>query len=321
MGLTLANVSVRIQAWQVVPGSKVPKMLMLDHPMMVVEVSYHKAMLGHNVYGGPRDIYSSTCWILNELETTLDTYLGEHEEWTITRLDIAETFDLGSEQNVMAWVNARMLAKYPRREVAFYGDSGCIWPGSTTTLRAYAKGKEHVISGGNKTLQRTQHAIAAGVMAEARRYLRCELQINKDKLTKLWQPVPNCATIKRGELNELYDSEWKKVIHEAVYTSPVLRASNDVWEALSLRYPDRSKDLYGDWMILSTRGEVFYRTLVSRATWSRNKAIYAELGISWAGTDVTTTDYPIADFVPQFSEHRRQTDTAPAVSEAEAVYA
>jgi hypothetical protein len=320
-GRTLSNVVIRTQAWQILPGRRVPAMRPLDNPLMIVEVSYHKAMMGHNVFGGPRDVYASTCWYLAELYERLDICLGNPEEWTYTRLDIAETYDLGSEENVIAWVNARKLAHYPRRSVAFYGDSGLIASGSTTTLRAYAKGAEHAKMGGHKELSRNQHDTAGAVMAAARRYLRCELQINKEKLAKLSQPSATCATIRRGELNDLYDSEWAKMIHEATYTSRVIRASSDVWEVLALRYPKRAIGLFGAWMILATHNEQWYREQIGTRTWYEQKAIFKELAISWAATDVANMECPIAEFVPQFSDHRRVRDTSRAVVLAESAYA
>jgi hypothetical protein len=294
---------------------------MYDNPRLIVEGSIHKAMLGHNVYGGPRDIQAALSWYISQLQDWYQTDIPCMQEWSVQRLDIAETFDMGSEDNVIAWINSRKLATYPRRNVQFYGSSGLLAVGSTTTLRAYAKGLEHYQHGGHKELRRQEPDKAGEVAEIAKRHLRCELQVNKEKLRDMFPDTAQCGTIDREGINSLYDTEWGKFVRESKFDSPVIRCSQDVYCALNDDCPDTALGMYQAWVMLAIHGEEWYRSKISKSVWYRQSATLKRLSISWFGTDILTSDTPIADFVPSMMDARRDKGVHPTVSEALLAYA
>ena len=312
-GMSEVNCSIKLNQWQVLPGSRQPKKVMLDEPILTIEGSVHKAMLGHNVFSGPRKIQPALRWYLHEVGELFETDMPELKHWLIYRLDVAEIYDLGSEGNVISWINARKLALYPRRNVQFFANRGLSASGTTTVLRAYAKGQQHFSSGGYAATKRLCHSTYKEIAAEACRYLRCELQINRDKLFSLHSNAPFATIVTEDTVYSLYDSEWAKFMQEAAYDTPAVRASSDVFAVLKQTYPELAVTLFGAWTIMATQGEGFYKENTSPATFRRHRSLLRDCNVSWFGTDLVIANCPIADFVPKVDSPLRMLATHPIV--------
>jgi len=111
-------------------------------PYLWMEGSVHKAMLGHNVWGGPRNLSASVSWLVADVSRRLGLELPEWSSWDLMRADWAETYDLGSYDNVQDYVRSLNAARFPRRQPHRYGDDSLLFPGRVTSLRLYHKGPE-----------------------------------------------------------------------------------------------------------------------------------------------------------------------------------
>ena len=320
--MTIAKASIRLQAWQVRPGTKTPQMLPLDNPRFSIELSLHKMLMGHNVFGGPRKLRPCLMYLLSALYDAYDVYFPWLDAWYVSRIDVAECYDLDSPENVSAWIDTRKLAEYPRRKVSYYASRGLVAVGSTTVLRAYAKGLQHYESGGHVEMKRNQHQLAGAVASCAERYLRCELQANREKLVSLYDK-PYGTIVSESDIYALFDEQWQRFVGEAnVLGTATVRAKADVWARLQDDNPQSCLSLYMVWSVVALNGESWYRAQVGASTWRRQKSLLEHAGISWIGTDVVTAGAPIADFVPSLSSWRRVSrDPDISVIEALAAYA
>jgi len=315
VGLWKAQVCLRTSDFKVPEGSRTPRRMPVD-PYLYVEVSIHKAMAGHNVWGGPEGWLDSLAWLHKELELFCCVDLPPIEGWAVRRVDWAEVFDLGSEDAVTAWIEARKLATYPRRAVQFFGNLGLRADGSTTSLKAYAKGHEFMTSGGFRRMLEVNDNEARQLQADSRQYLRCEVELKREKLDNDYRQCL-VADLSEDYLVDSYDLEWYRFCKEGRQAGEIVRKSFLVWERLEGR--DNAAELYGTWMILSCRGEDFYKRAVGRDIFYRRRRALSRLGISWIDTDlVISQESKAVGFIPSRSAPERIEGRHPLVVLAEA---
>lgn len=306
------RLTVDTAKWVKLPGDRQP--YKVSSKSFRVEASIHKAMHAHNVYGGPTNPQESMRWLLNEVYCLLGVDMPDLAHWYVKRIDVAECFDLGSLENVRGWIRAKSLVVYPRREVHFWGDMGMAVSGTTTNLRAYAKGPQFHKEGGYQSLLKARSPeVAFEVSRLADRILRCEVEVKAPRLEKL-ESRGRADTLTREWLDEeIYDGEWRKFLRPIDNDSRMVHTAVEVSSRLQASYPDAWLSLYMVWCILAIRGEAWYRSQVGASTWRHNRAKLEKASVSWESTNVLTIDSPasLQHFAPLLGAVERLTEVLP----------
>ena len=258
-------------------------------PYLVVEGSVHKAMLGHNVYGGPERLEPAMAWMVADLEgpDRLGVPLPPWSDWVIERIDVAEVFDFGNFEGVAQFLHGMGLARYPRRQPRRYGDECVLFAGTTTTLKYYHKGPEFA-KHSHKAYATVMGARAAEeLQRQANNYLRVELTIKSKKLKTQYGDNPTAAEVMLSELEALQDRESARVLKEGKTDMDTVRSTEEVRARLREVYEDRlAKTLFGTWLELAALGEDAVRSSMTRRSYYRHRSQLAEAGIAWDSTDV-----------------------------------
>jgi len=311
---SIVRLTVDTARWVKMPGEKSP--YKVAGKTFRVEASIHKAMHGHNVYGGPVEPQEALWWLVCQVSSMLEIELPELEHWFVRRLDVAECFDLGSLSNVRGWIRAKSLVVYPRREVHFWGDMGFSVRGTTTDLRAYAKGPQFHKEGGYQALLKCRTVdIAFEVSRMADKILRCEVEIKAVTLDKM-EHKGRASTITREWLHEeIYDHAWRQFLRPIDTTSRTVHTAVEVEARLRHQYDNVGLvfRLYLVWMALAVRGEAWYRTQVAGSTWREQRRQLEKAAISWESTNVLTLDAPssLQHFAPLLGAVERLTEVLP----------
>jgi hypothetical protein len=301
--------TVDTSKWIKEPGQKVPHRVACKS--LRVEGSIHKAMHIHNVFGGEPKPQPAIEWYISLVGSLLGVTLPSLEHWQVARLDFAASFDLGHLDNVRGWIRAKSLVVYPRRQVNFYSDLGMEAPGTTTTLRAYAKGPQfHKEGGYSKMLQMTSPDRAFDVSRLAQRVLRCEIEIKPPKLETI---ITSAADLTEEALRSLYESEWRRFLRPLDEDTRLAHTAVEVASRLQSEYPGAWLGLYQIWCMLAVRGEQWYRQHVAASTWRGQRAKLEAAKVSWESTNVLTIDAPedVTDFFPSLAEPRLLTQVLP----------
>ena len=313
------RIQVRTSQWVVRPGEKTPSKI--DIWSLRLEASLHKAMLGHNVFGGPLAILSSCRYLVAAVGTVLEVALPAADIWQIRRLDIAQSFDLHSLDNVLGWIRSKSLASYPRRTVHFWGSLGFTADGTTTCVRAYAKGPQLDKEGGFTGLCKVMPAHEAfNVNAIAQRILRTEVEIK----AAVWDKTPTTvAEADEGWLDEQYSKAWQTFLRLPEKGAELAHTALEAELRLRATYGDTGYvALYAVWCMVALRGEDWYRRQVPASTWRHQRGRLETAGITWLGTDVLLLSAPgdIRDFAPTLDSPNRLSSVAPAVAALESEY-
>lgn len=294
------------------------------YPEILIEASLHKAMLGHNVHGGPTEWLPSIRYLLHEIgkDTGTDLLSTELGDWMVRRVDVAEVFDLGSEKAVKLWLRSLRDREFPRRTLHWW-DWGLMADGSTTCLRAYAKGEEFDAVGRKQARQRYEPEEVKALGDHARRLLRIEVEIKRGLLDDAFEHIPSVLDIREDWLNGLFDDEWGKFVRESRHPEGTLVTDAlEVRERLRERYGNRVGVLFPAWACMASLGEEGLRDVVSRSTFYKLRHDLEAAGVAWIGTTLYhgMAASPI-HFVPQRTSGYRQVDKHPRVALIEQDYA
>lgn len=297
------RLQVRTAKWITHPGEHAPRKV--DGLWSLrLECSLHKATRGHNCYDGPRRLNTVVSWLLSYLSEQLSITLPDSEHWLIRRLDVAEAFDLDNLDNVRGWIRAKSLISYPRRTVHFWGDLGFSTTGSTTTLRAYAKGPQLASEGGITHLAMVYPPeMCTTIQERANRILRAECEIK----SQVWDKTPTTVPALSDEwAHQYYDEQWRKFLRPPADASLLHHTATAVEQALQYAYPGAWLDLYQVWCTLATRGEQWYRLHVSAQTWRRQRQRLERAHCSWLDTDVISlARHDFTAFTPTLDSPQR----------------
>ena len=295
--------------WVKMPGEKQP--YKVQSKSFRVEGSVHKAMHGHNVYGGETDPQAALCWLLSLVADMLSCPMPALEHWCISRADYAASFDLGSLANVRGWIRAKSLVVYPRREMEFFSDLGFRAVGTTTTLKCYAKGPQFHKEGGYQALLKCSSPERAFEVSRiAERTLRCEIEMKAPLLTK---ESDDAEGVSEGFMRFTYEHEWRKLLRPIDSDSRMVHTSNEVASRLKDTYPDDWKQLFLVWCALAIQGESWYRKAFDASTFRKNRVKLDKAAVSWENTNILKIDSPesLQNFFPSLSEHRRMDEILP----------
>ena len=256
---------------------------------IVVEGSVHKALMGHNVYGGPTDPVAACRWLLSDLAGRLWVDLPNADLWTVAKVDIAEVYLLPSFAAVQEYVEGLNQAEFPRRpNLVRYSSESIMSPGTTTTVKVYHKGPEFYAH----DRKRLRGVLDAGELEElqdrAHRSLRVEVSIKAKKLAADNKgDKPAVVQLTRDYLEGVHDRETARLLREASTDMETVRTHNEVSKRLQEMYScELASRLFGTWLQLAALGEKTVKASMKDRTfyWQRQKLQAA--GCSWHGADV-----------------------------------
>lgn len=290
-------------------------------PYLVAEGSVHKALMGHNVFGGPVDPQAALPWFVDELADKLGVSLPPGASWEVLRVDWAEAYELPSFEAVEEFIRGLNSAEFPRRgSVTRYGSESVSSPGRTTTVKAYHKGPEFTSHDRRRLLSAGMpEAIVYGLQDQANRILRLETSIKARKLSEDYKgQKPQAGQLTQDYLERVHDREIARLLKEAQTDMNTVRTHLEVSRRLSSTYsPELAGRLLGTWLQLSVLGESHVKKSMARPTFYRQKRQLIEAGCSWNGTDVIVNTHSLIPrgFSPVRRDPRRLTEESPRVRE------
>lgn len=285
-------------------------------PWLRVEGSVHKAMIGHNVEGGPEDAYRSCVWFLRSVFRQLRIPEGElppFDEWVVDRIDWAEAWDLGSWNNVREFFAAMNNATFPRRKPKRYGLETIMFVGSGRTLKFYHKGPEFGKHGARVLRARMTAEEVEGLQAKADRLVRVELGIRKKELERtraecLVRDLPGV------DFRCLHQRETWSCLREGESEMRTVRNAEEVTVRLkALHSATKANALLATWLSLAAFGEEKTRSRMTRRTFYRHRRDLQDSGVSWTSTDVHLSANPVFGDGPLLSWDDRLTGEHPTV--------
>jgi II/X family phage/plasmid replication protein len=287
-------------------------------PYVLLEGSVHKALLGHNVYGGPEGFRASCEWLLDDVGQRLGVDLPPASNWLVRRVDVAEAYELPDFEAVEEYLWGLNSAQYPRRSVARYGQESIFAPGRTTAVKAYHKGVEFAKHDGRRLRGIMGLAELLELQDKANRMLRWEVSVKARKLDEDHQGKPSVEQVQDSYLEDLHYREVRRLVREGEADVEIVRRHKDVRDRLLVKYSSRKAGLlFGTWHQLVTLGERETRRHMSRPTFYRHRKELVDAGVSWIGADVLVvpraSSLP-ADFSPTRRDRRRHRKEHPTVS-------
>ena len=313
---TRVSVQVKRQKWV---GK--PAVLVDCAPFLVVEGSVHKALLGHNLTGGPEDPSASCHWFLTEVGRRLDVEFPSSGGWQVDRLDWAEVYDLGSFAAVQEYVHRLNSAEYPRRKVARYGCESLSSPGSTTSVKVYHKGPEfrkHDV----RRWRRVDNEVVSDLIGLADRLLRFEVEVHRRKLEA--DGVRLVDDLDRAYFEALHDREAARLLREGQCEMEQVRTHREVKARLDAHYSQEvASRLFGTWLQFAALGEAVVKASMKRTTFYDHRKQLADVGVQWLGADVRVVaqlSLVPEGFRPVRTDPRRIAGEHPAVATALATF-
>jgi II/X family phage/plasmid replication protein len=297
-------------------------------PYLVVQGSVHKAMLGHNLYGGPCDLQAAAMWFIQHVAVGLGCELPSAAEWHVRQADWAEVFDLGYDATQL-YIHGLNSAKFPRRKhgkLARYGDNSFHVPGDTTTVKVYAKGVEFAAHDGRRLKRILDPQELAILSNKADNLLRVEVSVRAPKLDGDFGHPPTVGEVTTEYLTKVHDVEIARLLKEGTADMETVRKYSDVERRLREFYCDKPRlasTLFATWSKLALVGEWEVRAFMSESTYYRHLACLKAAGVSFLGTDVRLIEVASilpADFSPVRKDPRRLTGEDPKVIELLAPY-
>lgn len=317
---TRVSVQVKRLKW-VCPGGAPPAIQVDCAPYLEIEGSVHKALLGHNLFGGPEDPSASVRWFVADVARRLGVELPPVDLWELRRVDWAEVYDLGSWDAVQEYVHRLNSADYPRRKVTRYGCEALVSPGQTTSVKVYHKGPEfrqHDL----RRWRRVDNEGAAGLLEQADRFLRFEVELHHRKLEA--DGVTQVDDLDRAYLEGVHDREAARLLREGQCEMEQVRTHREVKARLDAHYSQElAGRLFGTWLQFAALGEKVVKASMNRATFYRHRAQLTEVGVQWLGADVRVVaalSLVPEGFRPVRNDPRRVTGEHPSVTMALAAY-
>lgn len=305
------------------PGKRTPVCKMPCEPCIYVEASVHKALLGHNVCGGPVSFAISAAFLVDKLQDLLDCELPCVDTWEVRRIDVAEVYELPSYEAVEEFFRGVQLAEFPRRKVRKYDLTGFYVGGYSTAVKLYHKGPEFRHHDYKRLKQFMSLSELDDLQVKANRILRAEVEIKARKLEYDFGHPPLVKEISDAYLEKVHDSEMWKLLREGADEMKQVRTAYAVKNRLLDVYGSRlSSPLYGVWVEFSTLGEDVVKASMKRATFYKYRKLLVDAGVSWHATDVMLKNFSLVPegFSPVRSDSRRLVVEAPQVVEKLARY-
>jgi len=293
-------------------------------PYLVVEGSVHKAMIGHNITGGPQCFQAAACWFVNLIASELLCVSLPHGSlWGVERVDVTETYQLPFEA-VQEFIGSLNRVEYPRRKRRSYGLESLQFSGQTTSFNLYHKGPEFSVHDGKKLRGRFSPEELYDLQVSANGIMRVEVSVKSKKLRAdaasgllgVKGEKVRVVQVTDAYLQRVHDQEVARVIREGHSDMTTVRLEREVSARLFEMYkPQLAGSLYGLWVRLSSHGEVEVRKGMKRATFYLQRKQLLDAGCSWAGTDIVIRHSSIpVGFSMRREDPRRDTVEHPTVA-------
>jgi hypothetical protein len=284
-------------------------------PYLVLEGSVHKAMLGHNIEGGPSDVLAAIRWLVADVGERLGVELPTADSWLVRQADWAEVYDLGYNA-ALEYVQGLNQAVYPRRKPQRY-DTGLIAPGGTTTVKVYLKGPEFLKHDAKRFRAVAPPKVVEKLASRANCLIRLEVAVKARKLDEDFNGSPRVDQLSETYLIALYDREIRRLLREGASSMETVRNAKEVRRRLGEVYPaGLASSLFATWVGFSALGEKESRENMKRRTFYLHRKQLQDAGISWHGADVAivnrTSLIPVG-FSPVRGDARRLTTVDPRV--------
>lgn len=278
-------------------------------PFIYIEASVHKAMLGHNVYGGPENFQECVKWLVTKVSQLIGHDLPNYEEWEVRRVDVAEVYRLKNFEACQEWFRGLNNCTFPRREqVNRYGTSGLFINGSTSVIKFYHKGPEFIKHDRKRLKRFIGEEKLIELIGIANDIIRAEVEIKTRKLQYDFGHVPLVKEVTDSYLHGLHDREVERMLRESKTDLTKVRRSRAVEKRLFGMYDDRLAGiLLGTWYRLSAVGEKEVKKTMTKRTFYRHRELLEKAGVSWKGTDVVIRMLELvpSDFSPVRKDPRR----------------
>ncbi len=285
-------------------------------PYLWLEGSPHKAMLGHNIEGGPEDVQAACRWFVADVASRLSVRLPDGLGWLVRRLDWSEVFRLPYEA-CEGYIWAMNQARYSRRQPLRFGEQTIMFPGSTTAHKLYHKGPEFSAHDHKRLAAFLGPDEAGALQRVANERLRVETSVKARKLTYDFGNLPRVREVDAEYMRNVHDRELGRILREGDGEMKTVRKHRDVRDRLRQLHGERlGAVLFGTWTQLVMMGEGETRKGLTRPTFYRHRKLLKDSGVSWLGSDVFTLPDSLipADFVPRRSDPRHVGGEDPEVS-------
>lgn len=307
------KISVKIENTEYVKGSQVQ-----SEPYVILEASVHKAMLGHNVFGGPEDFHKSCEYLIKLVERLIQVELPDYKSWLVSRVDVSEVYELPCFEAVQEWFKGINSADFPRRSVTRYGLSGIYAQGSTTTLKFYHKGVEFSKHDKSRLKKIFDSDKLSSLQSYANKIIRCECEIKARKLKYDFGQLPTVGAVTNDYINNVHDVEVRRFLKEGVKMMLLVSNAHEVKARLYEMYSSAlAGTLLGTWYQLTTLGEHSVKQSIPKNTYYRHIRQLKNAAISWHCTDVILKEHSLIPqgFAPVRADSRRVSKEAPEIIE------
>lgn len=308
-----SKISIKVREEEFTKTGLVP-----SKPYVIIEGSVHKAMLGHNVYGGPEDFQKCCNYLIKLVEKLIQIELPIYSDWLTERIDVSEVYELPSFEAVQEWFKGLNASDYPRRSVDRYGLSGIYAKGSTTTLKFYHKGVEFSKHDRSRLKKIYNDDKLNIIQSFANKLIRCECEIKARKLKYDFGHLPLVGDVTTEYLNNVHDVEVRRFLKEGVKMMILVSNTHEVDARLREIYkPALSGVLLGTWFKLTTLGQHSVKNSMSKATYYRQIKQLKDACVTWLGTDVILLEHSLIPkgFSPVRSDSRRLILESPEIAE------
>lgn len=246
-----------------------------------LEGSYHKIKLGYNSHNGFYNLVSISLEMIKLVEQKYNIKLPSIQHWFLQRVDIAKVFDLGSQENVVTYINNLKCCDFPRRKLQHYENEALYLAGSTSTIKIYNKFLEfrkHDI----KKFYNTEFDID-NYLKEIKNYIRFECEIKKRKLVYLYgKKFIRVCCVDYKELENIWVEEFKKLFKIIDNDLEIVQNREMIKQRLNEKYSRiRAKNLFNFYLLITVQGLSTIKANNNRSMYYKNLSDLRKAGIDF----------------------------------------
>lgn len=298
-----ARIGLSLVDNEIVNRNGKPEKRRLEHPRLRVECSIHKAMMGHNVFGGPERFQPAVVWLVDELSEQMGCELPNAMEWQVQRIDWAEIFQFTAMKE---WFSQLKHLYYPRRgESAIRWESTSFWVSTSMVFsKVYQKQAEFLAHDYSRVVRMQGEKQAEFLKQISENIIRCDVELRPRKIKAIHNVKGRDVYVREIDddlLREVWVSEMGKILqfNEKVKESYCDTYSVSIQLMHSGFTPKKQMILFGTWQALSSLGEEHCKKMMPKATFLRHKKELKDLGITWASTDAMVVKDETVSWVPR----------------------
>lgn len=246
-----------------------------------LEGSYHKIIYGYNSHNGFYNLVSVSLGMIKLVEEKYNIKLPSIQHWFIQRVDIAIVFDLGTQRDVITYINNLKYCNFPRRKLEHYENEGLYLAGSTSTLKIYNKFlefKKHDF----KKFRDTEFDIGE-YLKKINGYIRFECEIKKRKLVELFgKKYVRVCCVDYKELKKFWREEFQKLFKLVDNDLTIVLEKEAIKQRLNEHYSKvRAKNLFNFYILVTVQGLSTIKSDYNRSMYYKNISDLRKVGIDF----------------------------------------